>query len=147
MLPVPSEQALWIRRLGFAGLLPFYALAALVWVVPGLNWPAQLLLLYCGMIFCFVGAVHFGAALFNAAMPRGGVWWSIMPAVAAAPILLTPPVFGLPLVAGGLILAWSVDQTMLETVLPLWYRQLRDYLTAGAVLALILGWLGAIQIH
>lgn len=132
----------WIHRLGYAGLIPFALLTLVIWLWPELDWPGEVLLAYGALIFCFVGAIHFGFGIADERMTPGGIIWSIMPVAMATPMLLAPPALGLPLVAAGLVLAWTLDQTLFETILPPWYRNLRDRLTAGAVMALMIGWLG-----
>ena len=77
-------------RLGLAGLLPFVAGAALVWVVrPEANpFVAQALAAYAALILSFLGGIHWGLAMRAPAPPPALLAWGVVPSLVAWPALL-----------------------------------------------------------
>lgn len=138
-----------VALLGYGGLLPFGALALLVWLDPArtasLWWPA--LLAYGAVILSFVGALHWGFAL---ALPGPGTEqrqrlyvWSVVPALLAWPALLwAAPGAGVLLVAG-FAAHWLQDRRLVAqaagALLPAWYLPLRTQLTLVASVCLLAG--------
>ena len=70
MRPVPHEDPTWtlIRRLGYAGLIPFVFLAACLWLVGEDLHPYVALSMqaYGGVIVSFLGGIHWGVGFHNA---------------------------------------------------------------------------------
>ncbi|MEX0960088.1 MAG: DUF3429 domain-containing protein [Burkholderiales bacterium] len=129
--------------LGFAGLIPFFALALAAWVSSPDNaaLATRYLAYYGAVILSFVGALHWGFAM---ALPidafeRGRIYgWSVCPALAAWFALLLPTAGGLALIAVMFLLHYRMDRRVARlTVLPAWYLKLRLWLTLGAVAALL----------
>jgi hypothetical protein len=128
------------RQLGFAGLVPFYAAALLLWTTPALA-PAALaaLLAYGAVVLSFLGAVHWGRAL---ASPEQQDWpvlgWSVAPSLIgwlAAGFMEPAP--ALILLVVGFWAAFVVDvRAAAAGRFPGWYIALRRPLSALAVLAL-----------
>lgn len=137
--------------LGLAGLLPFFGAAIALWVGPETLRGAALLALlsYAAVILSFVGAVRWGLEIAREGRPRTGpLALSILPALAAWGLLvgsvkISPALqlagFALCLIASG---AWDARASSA----PAWYRRLRIVLTAGAVVALAVGWVKARQL-
>ena len=129
------------RWLGFGGLIPFVFCATMAH--SGNQQLAAYSLVgianYGAVILSFVGAVHWGLAMQGERHPY---WyaWSITPALLGwAAITLLGIRLGILALVPAFTLAWSVDrQAFLRALLPVWYMRLRNILTVGAVLALIL---------
>ena len=149
--PTPSPSAaLPPRLLGYAGLLPFAASAALALLGPpgwrGLALAA--LAAYGAVILSFLGAVHWGLALrapreeAGAAWPRFGL--GVLPSLAAWVSLLLPARPGLALLAVG-VLAVAAAETVAARrgLMPRSYLGLRWPLSLGAGACLFLGALAA----
>ena len=82
-----------VRKLGYAGLIPFIGLAFMVQLAPTpLNYlSAESLASYGAIITAFMGALHWGANLHNLGKnPKGDRWedrnawiWGVIPALVA----------------------------------------------------------------
>ncbi len=129
--PVRALQA------GYAGLAPFalgLGLLALGFNDSGL----ALLAAYGAVILAFVGAIHWGRALAARTEPGPVYVASVVPALVAWVALLLPAVFGIVVLAVGLI-GWRVFETRAWPALfPRWFARLRNHLTAGAAGMLLL---------
>ena len=138
-----------VALLGYGGLLPFVALALLVWLDPArtasLWWPA--LLAYGAVILSFVGALHWGFAIalpgLDAASRQGLYVWSVVPALVAWPALLWAAPGAAVLLVAGFALHWLQDRRLVAqgaaTALPAWYLPLRTQLTLVASVSLLAG--------
>ena len=139
MTPIPPAP-LW---LGLAGLLPFAAAAAGALLLPADQQGLALraLLAYGAVILSFLGGVRWGLAIREAEtaalLPR--LAWSVTPSLLGWVALLLPPQPGLMLLAAGFVAALLADWRAAEA--PGWYRRLRLPLSAGAILAMIIGML------
>lgn len=139
-MPTP---AIW---LGAAGLLPFLATALLSWLLPPETRGIALFALaaYGMVILSFLGAVHWGLALAappgeaRYAAPRLGL--GVLPALIAWAALLLPPVPGLSLLAGAILVTAAVETLAARRgLVPLGYLRLRWVLSLGAALCLLAG--------
>jgi len=138
------------RLLGYAGLIPFVASAALALLGPA-PWrgPAlAALAAYGAVILSFLGAVHWGLALRGspeeamAAWPRLGL--GVLPALAAWVALLLPARPGLALLAVGVLVVAAVETAATRRgLMPRNYLGLRWPLSLGAGTCLLLGALAA----
>ncbi len=128
---------------GAAGLLPFAAGAAAAWVVPDadsglvLGWLAA----YAAVILAFVGALHWGVAMMDAAAPRRDQWlaslWSVTPALVAWAALQLPTRTGVAVMAGTFVLQYAMDRRLARRhAVPVWFLPLRLRLTAVVVFCL-----------
>ena len=116
--------ALW---LGYAGLIPFVAGAALSWLLPPESRPfaAATLSAYAAVIVSFLSGIHWGIG-FRDGMP----WlflWGVVPSVVAVAALLLPPRHGLLIHGSMLLLCYAVDRRVypahgLQAWLPLRWR-------------------------
>ncbi len=129
------------RWLGWGGVVPFILCGAAAQsdsnalVLYGLLGGTS----YGAVILTFLGAVHWGLAMGDD-RPHSWYIWSITPALLAWATLL---VFDVDIRLMALIplftLAWGVDRIASKNgLIPDWYMQLRNGLTAGAVLGMIL---------
>lgn len=99
--------ALW---LGYAGLIPFVAGAALAWQLPPESRPlaAVALSAYAAVIVSFLGGIHWGIGFRD-----GTPWlfvWGVVPSLVAAAALLLSPRHGLWIHALMLLLCYVVDR-------------------------------------
>ena len=134
--------------LGLAGLVPFFGAAAALWVGPETLRGAALLSLqaYAAAILSFLGGARWGLEVGRDAGPRPvSLAFSVLPALAAWLLLvgnlkISPALqlagFGACLLAAGV---WDAR----AAAAPAWYRRLRVLLTAGAVVALAIGYVAA----
>lgn len=106
---------LWARRLGYAGLIPFVALALALWTVA----PTQrgfislALLAYGATITSFLGAIHWGLLMRDAAEPPAALLvWGVLPSLVAWIALLLAPGMGLLLMAALLWTCFAVDRAL-----------------------------------
>jgi glutaredoxin-related protein len=136
---VPAS-GFWI---GWAGVLPFVVALFGYWFGPEVRRPdfAALFIAYGAVILTFVGAVHWGLVLGQAAGPEGQrrMIASGVPAVAACVALL------LPVTAGAWLLfitfaAFRLWETHADVArpLPAWYRRLRTRLTLAVSTLLLI---------
>jgi hypothetical protein len=137
-----SAPSLLARRLGYAGLLPFVLLAALLWTVRAdlQGFVAIALVAYGAVIASFLGGVHWGIA---AQLPPDDAAfhyvWGVAPSLTAWVAVVMPAYAGLPLL--GLILAacYVVDRRSYPRVGWSAWLPMRLQLTAVAVLSCVLG--------
>jgi len=130
------------KLLGGAGALPFLLGAAGGWLLPS-PW-AELsldaLVFYGVVILSFLGAVHWGVALDDAAH-ADRLWrrlgWGVTPALIAWSAAMMTAVPALATLTLGIGLAYFVDLRARDRdELPGWYLELRRWLTAVATLSL-----------
>lgn len=129
--------------LGFAGLIPFLAGSAGVWLLP---YPAfvlalNLMMAYAAVILSFLGAVHWGLAL---AQEAAGNWrrlgLSVLPALAGWIALIIPNALGLLLLIVGFTGMFFADRAAVTANrVPAWYGVLRKWLTLAVLLCLAAG--------
>ena len=137
---VPRPAAVY----GGAGLVPFAALAVLVWVLPPgwANRALDLLLGYGAVILSFLGAAHWGLALAGAGGARAETgWrrlgWSVTPALLGWVSLALVPLAGLVLQLAGFTAAFFADIRAVRLgIAPGWYPRLRRPLTIVVLLCL-----------
>ncbi|MFN7184154.1 MAG: DUF3429 domain-containing protein [Thermomonas haemolytica] len=138
-----------VAQLGYGGLLPFLALAALAWLDPArqARWSGALLD-YGAVILAFVGALHWALAMQAATLAQArraqAYAWSVVPALIAwGALQLAPGPAALLLVAGFLLHLVADHALAARLPLPLWYLPLRARLTAVASACLVaLAWSG-----
>ncbi len=126
--------------LGFLGLAPFFAAAAMLVLAPAQRDAAMLALLaYGAVILSFLGGVRWGLAIAGAAGDR--LFWPLLVSIAPSLIgwaaVLIGARAGLALLAAGLAVLLLADWRLASA--PAWYRALRVPLSAGAIASLALG--------
>lgn len=147
----PNDTAL-ARTLGYAGLIPFVLLAALLWLVRAElhAWVAIALAGYAALIASFMGGVHWGiawlaahhAASHNAAphhAQRRHLLWGVVPSLLAWPGLLMPPFAGLAWLGFVLVLCYLADRTLYAHAGLQHWLTLRFRLSAVAALSCFVG--------
>lgn len=99
------------RLLGYAGLLPFVALAVLSFIVSSVHRPIIIfsLLAYGATIICFLGAIHWGLTMVESNPNKQQLVWGVVPSLLAWVSLMIPVDFGLLIVASVLLLCLIVD--------------------------------------
>jgi hypothetical protein len=147
--PVPSgpfgEEAIphAALALGYAGLLPFFALGAAPWFAapPLAATLAQAQTLYGGVILAFLGGTHWGLAARDGTSLALRLSWSVLaPLFAFAALLLLPPGASQGMLVVGIAgLHLSERRALRRGWMPSWYFRLRRRLTVAAALALVLG--------
>jgi len=106
-----------VAALGYGGLLPFALLAlAVCWHGgEGRTFYGFALLAYGATIASFLGAIHWGLAMRSGGPQRMAFLWGVAPSLVAWTALLQPTPWGLLLLAGLLLLCYSLDRR--------WYPQ------------------------
>lgn len=130
--------------LGFAGLIPFVALALACWAVHP-DWLGDFIrgqLAYGIAILSFLGGIHWGATMMSGGLSieqtRRALIWSVIPALIAWFATMVGG-FGFAVLMAGFIAAYQVDKRMFAWYrMPEWLIALRFQLTWVAVSALAL---------
>ncbi len=112
------EDATWtlIRRLAYAGLIPFVFLALCLWVVGEDLHPYVALSMqaYGGVIVSFLGGIHWGVGFRNAITMHNAApvhfTWGVLPSLMAWVGVMMPAFAGLPLLGFVLIGCYLVDR-------------------------------------
>lgn len=131
---VPPELPRGAIQLGWAGVLPFFALALLAWLPPWRDPAAQALLAYGAVILSFLGGVRWGRAMASGA-GTGQFAAAVVPSLWGwLAWLLLSPLPALCVLAGGfaLVARWDARGDALSA--PDSFRRLRRGLSL-AVLA------------
>jgi len=135
-----------IFLLGYAGLLPFAGLAVAIWLAPPDYAAACTLALaaYGAAIVSFLGGIHWGLGFqMGDAAPRMHFFWGVTTPLLAWLALLLPAWAGLVLLAAALLLCQMVDRSSYPATGLARWLPLRLRLTAVAMLACLVGALGA----
>jgi hypothetical protein len=128
------------RLLGYAGLLPFAGCLALMLLAGDRNvqaLAASQMLNYAGLIASFLGAVHWGAAMYGGQGPQSTrLAWGVIPALIAWPLLNLPQ----DIAFAGFAALYGVILLVDYYLLPLLdddYRRLRLRLSAVVIACLL----------
>jgi hypothetical protein len=116
-------------------------LMMLVGPEPWRPWVATVLQSYAAVILSFLGAVHWGIALWETDTER--LWrrlgWGVTPSLLAWIALLLPLAWSWLVLLGGFSAQYMMDRRAVQTDrVPFWYGELRRWLTLGVVLILSL---------
>lgn len=136
-----SPQTL-TSRLGYAGLVPFVLLVALMWLVDAelLPFVAMALISYAATIVSFLGGVHWGVGFMKGdAAPRFHFIWGVTPSLFAWIALMMPAYAGLPLLALVVVACYVVDRKTYPSAGLTGWLPLRFRLTAVATASCLLG--------
>ena len=127
--------------LGYAGLLPFFAGAAELWLLPGImtDFVEAALLAYAAVILSFMGAIHWGLAMrSHRDIVNLQLGLSVVPALLGWLALMLPVTLAYPLLIVAFLTLYFFDLAAVRLNLaPPWYPTLRLPLTIGAVLSLV----------
>lgn len=105
-----SAPPLLARQLGFAGLIPFVALALAVWAQdPD---AADALVAYAATITSFLGAIHWGLSMREPQPDAKSLLWGVIPSLVAWLALMMETDSALALLAALLVSCWLVDRRM-----------------------------------
>jgi hypothetical protein len=140
MTTQPDDGRRTARWLGYLGLIPFVAGAALALAgdPPVRDLAVRAVVAYGAVIASFVGAVHWGLAL-SAGKERASTLYlvSVLPSLAGWLALLLAPRTGLLLLIAVFVLVWAYERaTLWPSLFPDWFPALRTRLTAIAVATL-----------
>ena len=141
----PSPHAL---RVGYAGLLPFVAGAALIWIVRADAHPyvAAALSAYAAVILSFLGGIHWGFGMRGAAAaaPAPSLFtWGVVPSLIAWVAVVMPPYAGLVVQGVGLVACYAVDRRVYPQHGAAAWLTLRFRLTGVASLSCFVGAAGS----
>ncbi|NEX61241.1 DUF3429 domain-containing protein [Noviherbaspirillum galbum] len=135
--------------LGYAGLIPFVALAAACWLVDP-SWLGDFIkgqLAYGVIILSFLGGLHWGATMLSGTLSieqtRRALLWGVTPSLIAWLATMTGG-FGYAVLMAGFIAAYQVDKRTYPWYrLPDWLIDLRFRLTCVVVPSLALAVMAA----
>lgn len=139
-LNMPAEQT--IHRLGYAGLVPFVLLAALLWLVEAelLPFVAIALGAYAAAIASFLGGVHWGIGFMQGNQAqRFHFFWGVTPSLVAWLALMLPAYAALPLLGLTLVACYLVDRKTYPPAGLSQWLPMRLRLTIVATLSCVLG--------
>lgn len=123
------------RLLGLAGLLPFLAATAGLWLRDD-EALLRVAMLYGAVILSFLGGIQWGLALRGGTV--GQLCWSVVPSLVGWGALLTGPQAAPLILGAGFVAAWAFEQgRTVREALPPWFRSLRVLLTAVVVACMI----------
>jgi Protein of unknown function (DUF3429) len=108
-----SAPSLWARQLGYAGLIPFVALAVAVWLVQpqgSRSMAGPALLAYAVTIVSFLGGIHWGLVMRQTdAQPLSALAWGVVPSLIGWLAILLNVAMGLLLITALLWVCLMVD--------------------------------------
>ena len=133
--------------LGYAGLLPFGALALALWW-PGSVHQAPLafaLLAYGASIASFLGAIHWGLAMRDGVEGAPLYLWGVIPSLLAWVALLAPLAGGLLMLALLLLVCYAVDRRVYPHHRLQGWLPMRLRLTGVAAASCLAGALGVLR--
>ena len=147
MQPHPHSHSLpvTVGLLGYGGLIPFVGLALLSIAEPshGILYRGALML-YGAVILSFIGAIHWGVAMFadclDDAQRRSCFIWSVVPSLMAWSTYVLSPIGAAMILILGFVLQYWRDLMLRQLItLPNWYLPLRMRLTLVACGCLAVG--------
>jgi len=137
-----------VIQLGYAGLLPFVALASAVWLVDTkVSALVGLALVgYGASITSFLGAIHWGLAMREPHQQRKAPYvWGVIPSLIAWLALLQKPAVGLILLAMLLWMCYAVDRATYTRYLLRSWLPMRLTLTVVASVSCAGGAIGLLR--
>ena len=135
-----TEQT--INRLGYAGLIPFILLAALMWMIDAELLPFVAIALsgYAATIVSFVGGVHWGIGFMKGeATPQFHFVWGVVPSLIAWLALMMPAYAALPLFGLVVVACYAVDSKTYPAAGLASWLPMRLRLTVVATASCVLG--------
>ena len=135
-----TEQT--INRLGYAGLIPFILLAALMWLVDAELLPFVAIALsgYAATIVSFLGGVHWGIGFMKGeATPQFHFVWGVVPSLIAWLALMMPAYAALPLFGLIVVACYAVDSKTYPAAGLASWLPMRLRLTVVATASCVLG--------
>jgi hypothetical protein len=138
--------------LGLAGLIPFAAGAASLWVPLPLLPPEtglRLVVIYGAIILSFLGGIRWGTAIgpYDASRQAPEFAASVMGSLAGLSAAFLPAIPALAMLIAGFLMQGLWDVMSVDSGrLPGWFGRLRMILTAGVVVALVAALVAVIAI-
>lgn len=133
-----ERSATW---LGWAGVLPFAALAAAAYWPQAPIWANGAFVAYSAVILSFLGGIRWGRAMAAASGDAREFARSVMPSLLAWPCLMLPLDTAVPALALGFVVVAMIDTRGETLPAPAWFPRLRLGLTAAVVACHGLLWL------
>ncbi len=105
-----------VKRLAYAGLIPFVGMAILMWLVDADLHPFIALAMagYGATVVSFLGGIHWGIGFRNVTRmhnaPLFNFGWGVVPSLLAWVAVTMPAYAGLPLLALILVICYMVDR-------------------------------------
>lgn len=131
-----------ITRLGYAGLIPFVLLAALMWLVDTELLPFVAIALggYAAAIVSFLGGLHWGIGFMKGQdAPPFHFIWGVVPSLFAWVALMMPAYAALPLLGLVVVACYAVDSKTYPTAGLANWLPMRLRLTVVATASCVLG--------
>ena len=131
-----------ITRLGYAGLIPFVLLAALMWLVDAELLPFVAIALggYAAAIVSFLGGVHWGIGFMKGQdAPPFHFIWGVVPSLFAWLALMMHAYAALPLLGLVVVACYAVDSKTYPTAGLASWLPMRLRLTVVATASCVLG--------
>lgn len=131
-----------ITRLGYAGLIPFVLLAALMWLVDTELLPFVAIALggYAAAIVSFLGGLHWGIGFMKGQdAPPFHFIWGVVPSLFAWVALMMPAYAALPLLGLVVVACYAVDSKTYPTAGLASWLPMRLRLTVVATASCVLG--------
>jgi cation transport ATPase len=128
------KRAQW---LGYLGLIPFIIAMVLMMLLDDTKFVAEALHNYAAIILTFVGAIHWGRALYNGNTTL--MSFSVVASLIAWFSLLLTPSQGVLLAAAAFIAMLFIDRTLYHKMN--WFKQLRTRLSVVVSASLVVSWL------
>ena len=131
-----------ITRLGYAGLVPFVLLTALMWLVDSELLPFVSIALggYAAAIVSFLGGIHWGIGFMKGdTAPRFHFVWGVVPSLLAWLALMMPAYAALPLLSLVVVACYLVDRKCYPAAGLASWLPMRLRLTVMATLSCVLG--------
>jgi len=140
MTSITSDKT--IEQLGYAGLIPFVLLAALMWLVDTdlLPFVSIALVGYAAAIASFLGGVHWGIGFLQGdAAPRANFVWGVAPSLLAWLALLMSADAALLLLGLVIVVCYLVDRKLYAQAGLGQWLPMRLRLTVVAAVSCVLG--------
>jgi hypothetical protein len=136
------------HRLAYAGLIPFVAGCALIWLIGGRDldqhaFVSLALSAYAGLVIAFLGGIHWGLSFVRGLPGRQPLVWGVSAALLGWLGVLMSPYAGLALHGGVLIACYAMDRRIYPQLGAADWLTLRFRLTAVSSLSCFLAAAGS----
>ena len=141
----PNAPTLQAMRLGYAGLAPFVAGAALTWIVraDALPFVTAALAAYAAVIVSFLGGIHWGFAFRGGSADAALFHRGVVPSLVAWVAVLMPAYAGLVVLGAALVGCYLLDRRVYPAQGAASWLTLRFRLTAVGSLSCFIGAAGS----
>jgi hypothetical protein len=144
----PADPRGLAHRLAYAGLIPFVAGCALIWLIGGRDldqhaFVSLALSAYAGLVISFLGGIHWGLSFARGLPGRQPLVWGISASLLGWLGVLMSPYAGLALHGGVLIACYAMDRRIYPQLGAADWLTLRFRLTAVSSLSCFLAAAGS----